>query len=113
MDGRPQLELIREEKLYRLTPGKKKSDRLEASGVALLDEETALVIFDSLNLIARIDLSLQPGERNRLFAAPSLGEGFEDIAIDREGKRAYCVIETMEDTDGKYRGIRLGIRPRR
>ena len=99
------LQLIREEKLYRLTPGKKKSDRLEASGVALIDEETALVIFDSLNLIASIDLSLKPGERNRLFAAPSIGEGFEDIAIDHEEKRVFCIIETMEDTDGKYRGF--------
>lgn len=99
------LELIREEKLYRLLPGKKKSDRLEASGVALLDEESALVIFDSLNLIARIDLSFKHGKKNRLFPAPSIGEGFEDIAIDHEGKRVFCVIETMEDTDGKYRGF--------
>ena len=99
------LELIREEKLYRLLPGKKKSDRLEASGVALLDEESALVIFDSLNLIARIDLSFKHGKRNQLFPAPSIGEGFEDIAIDHEGRRVFCVIETMEDTDGKYRGF--------
>ena len=99
------LELIREEKLYRLLPGRKKSDRLEASGVALLDEESALVIFDSLNLIARIDLSLKRSKRNQLFPAPSIGEGFEDIAIDHEGKRVFCIIETMEDTDGKYRGF--------
>jgi len=99
------LELIREEKLYRLLPGKKKSDRLEASGVALLDEESALVIFDNLNLIARIDLSFKHGKRNQLFPAPSIGEGFEDIAIDHEGKQVFCVIETMEDTDGKYRGF--------
>jgi len=99
------LELIREEKLYRLIPGKKKSSRLEASGVALIDEKTALVIFDSLNLVARIDLSLKPGKRNRLFATPSIGEGFEDIAIDHEGGRIFCIIETMEDTDGKYRGF--------
>lgn len=99
------LKLIREKKIYRLVPGWKKSDRLEASGVALLDEETALVIFDSLNLIACIDLSLQPSKKNRFIAAPGIGEGFEDIAIDHEEKRVYCVIETMEDTDGKYRGF--------
>lgn len=99
------LELIREEKLYRLIPGKKKSSRLEASGIALLDEETALVIFDSLNLVARIDLSLKSKKRNKLYPAPSIGEGFEDIAIDHEEKRLYCVIESMEDTDGKYRGF--------
>jgi len=99
------LELIREEKLYRLFPGKKKSSRLEASGVALLDEETALVIFDNLNLVARIDLSLEPSKKNRLFPVPSIGEGFEDIAIDHDGRRIFCIIETMEDTDGKYRGF--------
>ena len=99
------LKLIREEKLYRLTPGKKKSDRLEASGVALIDEHTALVIFDSLNLIARIDLSLKHGKQNKLFPAPSIADGFEDIAIDYEGKRVFCIIETMEDTDGNYRGF--------
>ncbi len=99
------LELIREEKLYRLTPGKKKSDRLEASGVALIDAKKALVIFDNLNVVARIDLSLKPGKRNRLYATPSVGEGFEDIAVDHEERRVYCIIETMVDTDGKYRGF--------
>ena len=99
------LELIREEKLYRITPGKKKSDRLEASGVALIDDKTALVIFDNLNVVARIDLSLKPGKRNRLYTTPSIGEGFEDIAIDHEERRVYCIIETMVDTDGKYRGF--------
>ena len=99
------LKLVREEKLYRLVPGKKKADRLEASGVALLDAETALVIFDSLNLIAEVDLSLKPSKRNRLFPAPGIGEGYEDIAIDHEGGRVFCIIETMEDTDGKYRGF--------
>lgn len=99
------LKLVREEKLYRLLPGKKKSSRLEASGVALLDQETALVIFDSLNFVARIDLSLKPDKSNRLVAAPSIGEGFEDIAIDHEAKRVFCIIETMEDIDGKYRGF--------
>ena len=99
------LKLIGEEKLYHLIPGKKKSSRLEASGVALLNDDTALVIFDSLNLIARIDLSLAPGGGNRLIPAPSIAEGFEDIAIDYEEKRVFCIIETMEDTDGKYRGF--------
>ena len=63
------------------------------------------MIFDSLNLIACIDLSLQPSKKNRFIAAPGIGEGFEDIAIDHEEKRVFCVIETMEDTDGKYRGF--------
>jgi len=99
------LELIQEEKLYRIIPGKKKSDRLEASGVALIDDETVLVIFDNLNVVARIDLSLKPRERNRIYSVASIGEGFEDIAVDHEDRRVFCIIETMKDTDGKYRGF--------
>jgi len=100
-----QLELVRERKLDELIPGKKKGDRLEASGVALIDDSTAAVIFDNLNVVARVNLSLQPHENNRLHPAPSLGDGFEDIAIDHEGRRVFCLIESMEDTDGKYRGF--------
>lgn len=99
------LELVREEKLYRLLSGKKKTSRLEASGVALVDDTTALVIFDNLNAIARIDVSLEPRDTNRLLPAPSLGEGFEDIAVDLEGHRVFCLIEALEDVDGLFRGF--------
>ena len=99
------LELVREEKLYRLLPGKKTKSPLEASGVALLDDNTALVVFDNLNQVARVDLSLERRDTNRLLPAPSLGTGFEDIAIDREGRRAFCLIEALEDVDGLFRGF--------
>jgi hypothetical protein len=96
--------LVREEKLYRLLPGKKER-RLEASGVALVDGKTALVVFDNVDLVARIDVSLKPRNTNRLLPAPSLGTGFEDIAIDREGGRVFCLIEALEDVDGLFRGF--------
>lgn len=99
------LELVREQKLHRLLPGMKKSSRLEASGVALLDDSTAAVVFDNLNQVARIDLSLEPHGANRLFPVPSLGEGFEDIAIDHEGERVFCLIEALEEADGLFRGF--------
>jgi hypothetical protein len=98
------LELVREEKLYRLLPGKKKR-RLEASGVALVDDATVLVVFDNLDQVARIDLSLEPRDTNRLLPAPSLGTGFEDIAVDRKGGRVLCLIEALEDVDGLFRGF--------
>ena len=66
------LELVREEKLFRLLPGKTERSRLEASGVALLDDKTALVVFDNLNQVARIDLSLKRRGSNVLLPAPSL-----------------------------------------
>ena len=99
------LELVREEKLFRLLPGRSESSRLEASGVALVDAKTALVVFDNLNQVARIDLSLKRRASNRLMPAPSLGLGFEDIAIDYRRGRAFCLIEAMEDVDGLLRGF--------
>jgi hypothetical protein len=66
------LELVREEKLFRLLPGRKESSRLEASGIALVDDTTALVVFDNLNQVARINLSLKRRASNRLLPAPSL-----------------------------------------
>jgi hypothetical protein len=99
------LELLREEKLFRLLPGKRESGRLEASGVALVDDKTALVVFDNLNQVARIDLSLKHRGSNRLLPAPSLGLGFEDIAVDSRHGRVFCLIEAMEDFDGLLRGF--------
>jgi hypothetical protein len=61
------LELVREEKLFRLLPGRKESSRLEASGIALVDDTTALVVFDNLNQVARINLSLKRRASNRLL----------------------------------------------
>jgi hypothetical protein len=99
------LELVREERLYRLLPGLKKDARLEASGVALVDDRTALVVFDNRHQVGRVDLSLEPRETNRLIPAPSLGPGFEDVAVDDAGGRVYCLVEALEDVDGKLRGF--------
>ena len=99
------LELVREEKLFRLIPGRTKESRLEASGVVLIDDSTALVVFDSLNQIARIDVSLKRSRRNALWHAPSLGAGFEDIAADASGGSAFGLIESVEDLDGALRGF--------
>ena len=99
------LELIREEKLFRLLPRRTEKSRLEASGVALLDTKTALVVFDNLNQVARIDLSLKRRRSNVLLPAPSLGSGFEDIAIDGRQGHVFCLIETLEDSDGVFRAF--------
>ena len=99
------LELVREAKLHRLLPGKSKGSRLEASGVALLDDKAALVIFDNLNQIAHIDLSLKRHRSNGWRPAPSLGMGFEDVTIDDETGRVFCLIESLEDEDGHLRAF--------
>jgi hypothetical protein len=99
------LELVRERKLHRLLPGRHERSRLEASGVALVDDRTALVVFDNLNFVARIDLSLRRSPRNALLPAPSLGAGFEDIAVDPRRRRVFCLVEAIEDFDGLLRGF--------
>ena len=43
-----------------------------------------------MNYIASIDLSLKNRNRNGLLPAPSLGSGFEDIAVDNKHGRAFC-----------------------
>lgn len=99
------LELIREEKLFRLLPGRTKHSRLEASGVALVDANTALVVFDNINQVARIDLSLNRQASNALLPAPSLGLGFEDVGIDQRHSRVFCLVESVEDCDGLLHGF--------
>ena len=99
----PKLELVREEKLYKLLPGRKKKDRLEASGVAVVNGH-AYVVFDSLNLVGKIDPSLKKRGSSELIPIASPGTGFEDIAYDPRGGRFYLIIEAARDTDGMYRG---------
>ena len=99
------LELVREEKLFRLIRGRHEDSRLEASGVALANESTALVVFDNLNQIASIDVSLKRSQANPLWPAPSLGAGFEDVAADMRGGAIFGLVESVEDTDGVLRGF--------
>jgi hypothetical protein len=99
------LELIRETKLFRLIPRRTKKSRLEASGVALIDEATVFVAFDNLNQIARIDLSLERSRRNGIWLTPSVGAGFEDIATDLARRTTFGLVESVEDCDGALRGF--------
>lgn len=99
------LKLVREEKLYRLIPGRTRTSRLEASGVALTGTSTALVVFDNLNQIASIDVSLKRSPRNALWPAPSLGAGFEDVATDLRSGSTFALVECVQDTDGVLRGF--------
>ena len=84
------LELIREEKLFRLLPGRTKRTRLEASGAALVDDSTALV-------------KRQP--RHALLPAPSLGSGFEDVCIDHRDRRVFCSSSRWRTSMGSFAGL--------
>ena len=64
-----------------------------------------MVVFDNLNLMARMDLSLKTPSESKFIPAPSLGLGFEDIAIDNRNKHYFCLIEALEDVDGLFRSF--------
>jgi hypothetical protein len=78
---------------------------LKQAAFALSNESVALVVFDNLNWVARIDLSLKERPTNVLLPAPSLGSGFEDIAIDKDQPKVFCLVESVEDFDGHLRGF--------
>lgn len=99
------IELIREEKLHRLLPQLDDKQRLEASGVLLIDSKTAAIVFDNLHRIALVDLSLESVPTNRFELMPGLDEGFEGIAIDRASDRLFTVVESLIENDGIVRGF--------
>ena len=101
---KPKLEMVREEKLYKLLPGRKKKSPLEASGVTIVNGD-AYIIFDSLNQVGKVDPALKSGKTNRLIPTLSPGTGFEDITFDPKARRFYLIIESEEDSDGKYRSF--------
>lgn len=99
------LELVREEKLYKLLRKKDKDSELEASGVYVMDKSTCYVIFDNLNKVAVIDLSLKSHDSNRIISVLNMGKGFEDITYDPHKERFYLIIEALQDTNGDFHGL--------
>ena len=99
------LELLREEKLYKLLPKVSKACRLEASGVYAMDDSICYVIFDNLNQVAMINTSLQPHRSNHLLSVLNVGKGFEDITYDPRNQRFYLIVEALKDTHGEFQGL--------
>lgn len=74
--------------------------RLEASGVCIKDG-SAIVVFDNLAQMARVELPLRPGTRSAtLVGLPGPGIGFEGISWDCEARRFYVLVEEIEHPDG-------------
>lgn len=99
------LELIREAKLHKLLPKQDKRSELEASGVYVMDSSTCYVIFDNLNKVAVIDVSLKPHDSNRMISVLNMGKGFEDITYDPRKERFYLMIEALQDNNGDFQGL--------
>jgi hypothetical protein len=100
-----ELELVREEKLHELLRKKDKDSELEASGVYVMDKSTCYVIFDNLNKVAVINLSLKPHDSNRIISVLNVGTGFEDITYDPRKERFYLIIEARKVKKGEFRGL--------
>jgi len=93
------LELVAERKLVALLGGLAPS-RLEASGICIKDG-AAIVVFDNLAQMARVDLSLEPGApATTLIGLPGTGLGFEGIAWDQEERRFYVLVESLKHPKG-------------
>lgn len=103
--GSRKFELIREEKLHKLLPGKNPRGRLEASGVYAINESTCYVIFDNLNEVAILDTSLKSKGQNHMIPVLSVGTGFEDITYDPQQEVFYLIIEALKDANGDFHGL--------
>ena len=100
----PRLVLERECKIHTLLPGWREDERLEASGVLALGDGSCLVVFDNLNRVARLDVSLTDPGSTRLIDAPGPGAGYEDIARDAERGGYFLLVEALRDPGGASRG---------
>lgn len=94
------LELVAEGKLAELL-GELSPSKLEASGVCIKDG-SAIVVFDNLAQMARVELPLRPGTPSAsLVGLSGRGIGFEGISWDREARQFYVLVEAFEYPDGE------------
>ncbi len=99
LDTAPTLVLVAEHKLAGLLGGLAPPS-LEASGVCIKDG-AAMVVFDNLAQMARVDLPLGSGSPPAsLIGLPGPGIGYEGISWDQEARRFYVLVEAFEQAHG-------------
>ena len=99
-----QLRLVEEHALHELL-GRKRSTRLEASGVCV-HERFLYVVFDDSRNVAKIERRLRSGDRrHRLLPNRTHRVGFEDVTFHPGLARFLCVLEAMDrpKKPGHYR----------
>jgi hypothetical protein len=98
----PQLELVREAKIFDILPGSL-DPKLEASGV-LAKDGMFYAIFDNLPHIACIspELSRAAGGNHMIIQERGHRGGFEDIAHDPRTGRFYVLIESLPRDRGTF-----------
>ena len=95
LENTPLLNFIAEKKLSKLL-GEFAPSRLEASGVCIQDS-MAMVVFDNLSQMARINASLEPGEpENALIGLPANEAGYEGLTWDQSERKFYVVMEAVK-----------------
>ncbi len=95
------LELVMETKIHSLLPATSKKRRLEASGV-LTHDGHAIIIFDNLTQIARIEASFTPGVASSWLGDDCGRSGHEDITYNARQERFYVLIEAVQVNEDIY-----------
>lgn len=99
LENTPLLNLITEKKLSALL-GEFAPSRLEASGVCMQDG-IAMVVFDNLSQMARIDASLEPEKPgNALIGLPANEAGYEGLTWDQSERKFFVVVEAVKRRKG-------------
>ena len=99
----PVLELVNEEKIYKLMAGSSKDDTIDASGVCVINDDFYVTFEDSAH-IARFGASLTAADRaNALYRFPDDDIGREDIAYDPKLNRVLVITEAVRDSAGTYK----------
>ena len=94
LENAPVLNLVAEGKLSKLL-GEFAPSRLEASGVCIQDG-MAVVVFDNLAQMARLDPALQSGRpENALIGLPASKTGYEGLTWDQSERKFYVVVEAI------------------
>lgn len=103
LSNAPILELVNEEKIYKLLAGSSKDDTIDASGICVMDGNF-YVIFDDSAHIARFGPSLSPDDpANALYRYPDDDIGREDITFDDRHRRFLVITEAVREDDGTYK----------
>lgn len=106
LDTAPALELVAEHKLADLL-GTLAPPRLEASGVCIKDG-AAIVVFDNLAQIARVELPLGTGTPPAsLIGLPGPGIGYEGITWNQDARRFYVLVESLEHARGHTAALEI------
>ncbi|HSG17372.1 MAG TPA: hypothetical protein VLE70_13750 [Anaerolineae bacterium] len=102
LSNAPFLELVNEQKIYKLLSGSSEEDTIDASGICVMDGDFYVTFEDSAH-IARFGASLSADDpANALRRNPDDDIGREDITYDADLQRFLIITEAVKQPDGTY-----------